>query len=55
MGGPTRGPGFSNELETSLEGIDEVEFYETVRNDFSSYPYIPQFVLGHTHGPWRTH
>jgi len=43
--------GFPNELKQDIAGVDEVEFYETVEDDFRSYSYVPQFILGHTHRP----
>jgi hypothetical protein len=43
------GLGFPNELSEDIASIDELEFYETIENDFSNYPYVPQFILGHTH------
>ena len=45
------GFGFQNVLSESIAAIDELEFYETIEHDFSNYPYVPQFVLGHTHAP----
>lgn len=44
-----RGLGFNNELSESMFAIDEVEFYETIEDDFSNHLYVPQFILGHTH------
>lgn len=43
------GAGFDNELSDSMASVDEVEFYETIEDDFSNHGYVPQFVLGHTH------
>lgn len=45
------GPGFANKLSESLSSFDEVEFYEMVENDFFYYPFIPKFILGHSHSP----
>jgi len=41
--------GFDNELSDSWTGVDEVEFYETIEKSFSNHPYVPDFILGHTH------
>ena len=46
-----RGLGFKNELSEDIASIDELEFYETIEDDFGNYPYVPQFILGHTHAP----
>ncbi len=43
------GQGFDNELSESIFSIDEVEFYDYIMDDFSNQPYIPKFILGHTH------
>ena len=43
------GHGFNNELSESMLSIDEVEFYETIESDFRNHPYVPNFILGHTH------
>lgn len=43
------GLGFGNKLSEDIIGVNEVEFYDSVESDFSDQPYIPQFVLGHTH------
>jgi hypothetical protein len=46
-----KGLGFPNELSESIASIDELEFYETIEDDFSNYAHVPQFILGHTHSP----
>ncbi len=48
-----RGQGFDNELSESIASIDEVEFYRNIRDDFSNHPYVPHFILGHTHHPLK--
>ena len=52
-----KGLGFDNRLSGNILGIDEIEFYETVEAAFSNHPYVPQFILGHTHhaleDPWN--
>ncbi len=45
------GQGFGDELASSWTTIDEVAFCDTVREDFGDHPYVPQFILGHTHSP----
>ena len=47
------GVGFDNELNESIADIDEVEFYENIMEDFGDEPYVPQFILGHTHHPLK--
>jgi hypothetical protein len=46
-----KGSGFDNVLGESAIENDEVDFYDTVEKDFSKYPYIPHFILGHSHTP----
>jgi len=43
------GLGFNNELSESMFAIDEVEFYQNIMDGFSNQPYVPRFILGHTH------
>jgi len=43
------GLGFDNELSESIASIDEEEFYENITDNFRNQPYVPEFILGHTH------